>query len=178
MEQRTDERTGERIRTLCIGAGPAGLTAAYLLSRAGRPVTVLERDAGALGGISRTVDYEGCLCDIGGHRFFSKSPEVNRLWEEILDEGFIERPRKSRILYRGKCFDYPLKAGDALRKLGVPEAALCVASYLRAVALPYRRPANFEEWVSNRFGRRLFSIFFQTYTEKVWGMRCDEISAD
>ena len=178
MEQRANERTGARTRTLCIGGGPAGLTAAYLLSRAGHPVTVLERDAGSLGGISRTVDYKGYLCDVGGHRFFSKSPEVNRLWEELLDEGFIERPRKSRIHYRGRFFDYPLKAGDALRKLGVAESALCVLSYLKALVLPYRRPANFEEWVCNRFGRRLFDIFFKTYTEKVWGMRCDEISAD
>ena len=172
------KQVGARPRTLCVGGGPAGLTAAYLLTRAGYPVTVLERDASRLGGISRTEAYKGYLCDIGGHRFFSKSPEVNHLWEELLDEGFIDRPRSSRIYYRGKCFDYPLKAGDALRKLGAAEAALCVLSYLKAVALPKRHPANFEEWVSGRFGRRLFRIFFKTYTEKVWGMRCDEISAD
>lgn len=172
------ERTGARARTLCIGGGPAGLTAAYLLSRAGCPVTVLERDAGSLGGISRTVDYKGYLCDVGGHRFFSKSPEVNRLWKELLDEGFIERSRKSRIRYRGRFFDYPLKAGDALRKLGVLESSLCVLSYLKAIALPNRHPENFAQWVGNRFGRRLFEIFFRTYTEKVWGMRCEEISAD
>ena len=177
-EQLPREQAGARTCTLCIGGGPAGLTAAYLLTREGYPVTVLERDTGSLGGISRTVAYKGYLCDIGGHRFFSKSAEVNRLWEEILDEGFIERPRKSRIHYRGKRFDYPLKAGDALRKLGVLESSLCVLSYLKAVALPNRHPANFEQWVSNRFGRRLFDIFFKTYTEKVWGMPCEEISAD
>ena len=171
-------RAGARPRTLCIGGGPAGLTAAYLLARAGWPATVLERDAASLGGISRTVDYKGYLCDVGGHRFFSKSPEVNRLWEELLDDGFIDRKRRSRILYRGKCFDYPLRAGDALRKLGAAEAALCVLSYLKAAAPPRRRPENFEDWVCARFGRRLFGIFFKTYTEKVWGMRCDEISAD
>ena len=172
------ERTDAQTRTLCIGGGPAGLTAAYLLTRAGCPVTVLERDVGSLGGLSRTVDYKGYLCDIGGHRFFSKSAEVNRLWEKLLDDGLIERPRKSRIHYRGRFFDYPLKAGDALRKLGVRESSLCVLSYLKALALPNRHPANFEQWVSNRFGRRLFDIFFRTYTEKVWGMRCEEISAD
>ena len=165
-------------QTVCIGGGPAGLTAAWLLARNGYPVTVLERSADSLGGISRTVDHGGYLCDVGGHRFFSKSPEVNRLWEEILDEGFIERPRKSRICYRGGFFDYPLKAGDALRKLGLRESTLCVLSYLKASALPYRRPANFEQWVCNRFGRRLFHVFFKTYTEKVWGMPCEEISAD
>ena len=102
-EQPPKEQAGARTLTLCIGGGPAGLTAAYLLTREGYPVTVLEPDTGSLGGISRTVAYKGYLCDIGGHRFFSKSAEVNRLWEEILDEGFIERPRKSRILYRGNC---------------------------------------------------------------------------
>ena len=169
---------GSDAGVLCIGGGPAGLTAAYLLTRAGRPVTVLERSAESLGGISRTVAYRGHLLDIGGHRFFSKSPEVNRLWEELLDEGFERRARKSRIHYRGKLFDYPLRAGDTLRKLGAAEAALCVLSFVRAAALPKRRPANFEEWIVNRFGRRLFRMFFQTYTEKVWGMRCRDISAD
>ena len=178
VDQGANEGADARSRVLCIGGGPAGLTGAYLLSRAGHPVTVLERGPESLGGISRTVEYKGFLCDIGGHRFFSKSPEVNRLWEELLDEGFIERPRKSRILYRGRFFDYPLKAGGALRKLGVVESSLCVLSYLKALMLPHRHPANFEEWVSNRFGRRLFNIFFKTYTEKVWGMRCKDISAD
>lgn len=164
--------------TLCIGGGPAGLTAAYLLSKRGARVTVLEADARYVGGISKTVDYNGYCCDIGGHRFFSKSQAVTDLWNEILDAGFIERPRKSRIYYRRKFFDYPLKAGNALRNLGLWEAGLCVLSYLRAALFPVKHPANFEEWVSNRFGKRLFSIFFRAYTEKVWGMKCGEISAD
>ena len=115
---------------LCIGGGPAGLTAAYLLARQGWPVTVLEAHPEHLGGISRTVERNGFRCDIGGHRFFSKSAAVNRLWEEILGDDLIERRRKSRILYRGRFFDYPLKAGNALRSLGLAEAALCFLSFL------------------------------------------------
>jgi len=169
---------GSETSVVCIGAGPAGLTAAYLLSRRGVGVTVLEADPQYVGGISRTATYKGFSFDIGGHRFFSKSAEVERLWDEILDEGFLERPRKSRIYYKRKLFDYPLKAQDALSKLGAWEAVLCVLSYLKAGAWPIHNPKNFEEWVVNKFGRRLFDTFFKTYTEKVWGMKCSEISAD
>jgi protoporphyrinogen oxidase len=163
---------------ICIGAGPAGLTAAYLLSRRGVPVTVLERDPALVGGISRTASYRGFLFDIGGHRFFSKSREVEDLWSEILGPDFLTRPRKSRIYYRGQLFDYPLRARDALAKLGLVESIRCVASYAWARLSPRTPPRNFEDWVTNRFGVRLFRIFFQTYTEKVWGMKCTEISAD
>ena len=164
--------------TLCIGAGPAGLTAAYLLSCRGFPVTVLEADPRYLGGLARTVSHNGYRCDVGPHRFFSKSPEVVRLWNEILEGGFIRCRRRTRIHYRGKFFDYPLKAGNALRNLGPIEAARCLLSYLYALLFPTRNPDSFEEWVSNRFGHRLFSIFFEVYTEKVWGMKCSQISAD
>jgi len=163
---------------LCIGAGPAGLTAAYLLSRQGVPVTVLEQDAQYVGGISRTATYRGFAFDIGGHRFFSKSAEVEALWQEILGEDFLARPRKSRIHYRHRLFDYPLRPWDAFSKLGPLEAARCVLSYARARLAPVPAPRNFTDWVTNKFGRRLFEIFFRTYTEKVWGMRCEEISAD
>jgi protoporphyrinogen oxidase len=163
---------------VCIGAGPAGLTAAYLLSRRGVPVTVIERDPALVGGISRTASYRGFLFDIGGHRFFSKSREVEDLWNEILGPDFLNRPRKSRIYYRGRLFDYPLRAQDALMKLGVVESVRCVASYVRARLFPRSPPRNFEDWVTNRFGARLFGIFFRTYTEKVWGMKCTDISAD
>jgi protoporphyrinogen oxidase len=163
---------------VCVGAGPAGLTAAYLLTQAGAQVTVLEQDPVYVGGISRTATYKGFAFDIGGHRFFSKSEEVEALWSEILGDDFLERPRKSRIYYRHKLFDYPLKAFDALSKLGIFEAVHCVASYGMARVFPNKNPRNFEEWVVDKFGRRLFEIFFRTYTEKVWGMACTEISAD
>src|SRR5262249_55509272 len=126
----------------------------------------------------RTARYKGYHFDIGGHRFFSKSKEVEDLWTEILPDDMLQRPRSSRIYYRGQFFSYPLKAGEALRKLGVFEAARCVLSYFKARAFPIPSPRNFEEWVTNQFGKRLFNIFFKTYTEKVWGMSCKEISAD
>ncbi|HEX4042208.1 MAG TPA: NAD(P)/FAD-dependent oxidoreductase [Xanthobacteraceae bacterium] len=161
-----------------IGAGPAGLTAAYCLTKAERSVLVIERDSAYVGGISRTVDYKGFLFDIGGHRFFSKSQEVVALWQEILPDDFITRPRLSRIYYNGKFFSYPLKAFEALVKLGLFTSAACMTSYVYARIFPIAHARTFHDWVRNQFGERLFRIFFQTYTEKVWGLSCDEISAD
>ncbi len=161
-----------------IGGGPAGLTAAYLLAKAGARVTVFESDPEYVGGISRTARYKGFHFDIGGHRFFSKSREVEAFWDEILPDDMLTRPRSSRIYYRRKFFSYPLRPFEALRNLGVFESFLCGLSYLRARLFPVRDPRNFEQWVSNQFGTRLFRIFFKTYTEKVWGMRCEDISAD
>nr|WP_295890196.1 NAD(P)/FAD-dependent oxidoreductase [uncultured Devosia sp.] len=166
------------VETLIIGAGPAGLTTAYELSKAGRSVAIVERDPVYVGGISRTVNYKGYRFDIGGHRFFSKSAEVEAWWTEIMGDEMLQRPRSSRIYYNGKLFDYPLRAGDALAKLGPIEALRCVISYAWAQARPYRHVVSFEQWVVNNFGRRLFQIFFKTYTEKVWGMDCADISAD
>jgi protoporphyrinogen oxidase len=168
----------EHSEVFVIGAGPAGLTAAYLLTKAGVATTVIEADPVYVGGISRTVNYKDFLFDIGGHRFFSKSKEVVDLWHEILPHDFIERPRLSRIYYDGKHYSYPLKAFEALSNLGVVESTMCVLSYAYKKAFPNANPENFREWVSNQFGDRLFSIFFKTYTEKVWGMSCEEISAD
>lgn len=161
-----------------IGAGPAGLTAAYLLAKENVQVTVLEADPQYVGGIAKTVTYKGYCFDIGGHRFFSKSDEVEALWSEILPHDMLVRPRSSRILYQQKFFSYPLKAFEALQKLGLAESALCVLSYLKARLMPIRHPRSFSDWVTNHFGKRLFDTFFKTYTEKVWGMRCEDISAD
>jgi protoporphyrinogen oxidase len=161
-----------------IGAGPAGLTAAYVLAKEGHSVAVLERDPRYVGGISRTVNYKGFLVDIGGHRFFSKSREITALWDAILPDDFLERPRLSRIYYGGKFYSYPLRALEALRNLGVFRSAACVMSYLYARIRPIPDPRTFKDWVTNHFGEKLFSIFFKTYTEKVWGMSCDAISAD
>jgi protoporphyrinogen oxidase len=161
-----------------IGAGPAGLTAAYELSKQGAPVVVLESDSNYVGGISRTVNYKNFRFDIGGHRFFSKSREVEDFWTEIAGPDMLDRPRSSRIYYRGQFYTYPLKPFEALSKLGLIESTLCVLSFMSARLHPTPDPKTFEDWVTNQFGKRLFRIFFKTYTEKVWGMSCSEISAD
>jgi protoporphyrinogen oxidase len=161
-----------------IGAGPAGLTAAYQLAKAGRRSTVLESD-GVVGGISRTVEREGWRFDIGGHRFFTKVQPVEELWHEILpDEDFMLRPRKSRIFYQGKFYDYPLRAMNALGNLGPLEAVRCVLSYLWARVHPPKRQDMYEGWLAARFGWRLYRHFFKTYTEKVWGHPPSEMPAD
>ena len=166
---------GDRI--VIAGGGPAGLTAAYVLARDGYDVTVLESDS-VLGGISRTARYKDYRFDIGGHRFFTKIQPVEKLWEEILGDEFIDVPRLSRILYNGQFFHYPLKAVNAVTGLGLIEATRIVVSYLRARIAPHAVEENFEQWVSNRFGERLYRIFFKTYTEKVWGIPCTEIRAE
>ena len=161
-----------------IGAGPAGLTAAYLLTKAGYSVIVIEKDPTYVGGISRTVEHNGFRFDIGGHRFFSKSREVVDLWNEILPDDFIQRPRMSRIFYDGKFYSYPLRGFEALRNLGIFRSAMCMASYGKTRLFPRKDVKSFQDWTINQFGEQLFNIFFKTYTEKVWGMPCDEISAD
>jgi len=140
-----------------IGAGPAGLTAGYLLSKEDVGVVVLEADPVYVGGISRTVTYNGFHFDIGGHRFFSKSKAVEDLWTEILPNDMLVRARSSRIFYAGKFFSYPLKPFEALLKLGIIRSTLCILSWLKARLFPLRSPRNFEEWVSNQFGKRLFN---------------------
>jgi protoporphyrinogen oxidase len=164
--------------TIVIGAGPAGLAAADELIKLGRSVTIVEQDQHYVGGLSRTVKFNGCRFDLGGHRFFSKNPEIRDWWAKRLGSDFLEVPRISRILYRRRYFDYPLNARNALAGLGPFEALQCVLSYLLARVRPIAPENSFEDWVCNRFGRRLFSIFFKTYTEKVWGIPCNKISVD
>ena len=159
-----------------IGGGPAGLTAAYVLARRGRSPIVLEKDD-IVGGIARTVEYKGFRFDIGGHRFFTKVGSVQRLWRKMLGPDMLRRPRLSRIYYNGKFFDYPLKAMNAFRGIGIVDAVRVLFSYLWIRVRPIRPEVSLEDWVSNRFGRRLYRIFFKTYTEKVWGIPCDKIGA-
>jgi protoporphyrinogen oxidase len=164
-----------------IGAGPAGLTAAITALRLSKgkliPI-VLEKDSTYIGGISRTVDFKGYKFDIGGHRFFSKSQEITKFWDEIGGEDMLERPRLSRIYYEKKFFDYPISPINAFVNLGPRQSFLILLSYLRAKISPYKNPQTFEEWVTNQFGKKLYSMFFKSYTEKVWGIPCDKISAD
>jgi len=168
----------EKKRVVIMGAGPAGLTAAYELMKHDVPVTVVEKDSRQVGGLARTVEHEGYRFDIGGHRFFSKNEEVEQLWTEILGDQMLNRGRLSRIYYRGRFFAYPIQAVNALWNLGPLEATRCLASYARARLRPIKNPRTLEEWVRNQFGWRLFSIFFKTYTEKVWGISTRELSAD
>ena len=157
-----------------LGAGPAGLSAAYELSNHGREALVLEKDP-VVGGLARSVEYKGYLFDIGGHRFFTRVPLIEKMWREVLGDDLLTRPRLSRIYYRSRFFRYPLDATDALAGLGPWEALRCAASFARAQLSPRHPERSFEDWVSNRFGRRLFEMFFRTYTEKVWGIPCDQI---
>ncbi|HHP7246000.1 MAG TPA: NAD(P)/FAD-dependent oxidoreductase [Elainellaceae cyanobacterium] len=166
---------------IIVGAGPAGLTAGYELLKHGVQSIVLEQ-ADKVGGISRTETYKGYRFDIGGHRFFTKVEEVQHVWKEILGDEFIQVPRLSRIYYQGKFFDYPLALKNTLLNLGISQSAIILLSYLkskiRAKLRLNHEPENFEDWVTDRFGRRLYRIFFKTYTEKVWGISCKQIQAD
>ncbi len=171
------EPTPAVIPVVILGAGPAGLTAAYELAKAGLTSTTLEA-GDTVGGLSKTVLYKGYRFDIGGHRFFTKVPAVEKLWHEILGDDLLQRSRLSRIHYNGKFFSYPLKPLNALTGLGIFETVRCIASYGMARLSPQLPEDDFATWISNRFGRRLFEIFFRTYTEKVWGIPCDKIQAE
>ena len=173
-EPTVESTTPDNIGTAIIGGGPAGLTAAYLLGKRGRPATVFESD-GSVGGIAKTIEFNGYRFDLGGHRFFTKLGPVQRLWEEMLNGEFLTRPRLSRIYYKGKFFAYPIAARDVVGRLGVVEATRCALSYLWASRHRKSEVDTFEEWVTSRFGRRLYDAFFRSYTEKVWGIPGSEI---
>ncbi|MGI9074977.1 MAG: NAD(P)/FAD-dependent oxidoreductase [Bryobacteraceae bacterium] len=162
---------------LILGAGPAGLTAAYELSKNAVSSVLLEKDS-SVGGLSRTVEYKGHRFDIGGHRFYTKIPMVEEIWHEVLGKELLIRPRLSRIYYKAKFFHYPIDPLDALRGLGLLESVRCCLSLMKSRLFPRVPEHDFETWVANRFGRQLFEIFFKTYTEKVWGINCREIQAD
>ena len=171
------DRVRDENHVVIIGAGPAGLTAAYQLDKLDVSSTILEKDL-VVGGLSRTVRHNGYLFDIGGHRFFTKVAAVSRMWREVLGDDLLVRQRRSRILYRQKFFDYPLRPLNALSGLGAFNSMLAVASYLKAKLFPNRSDRTFEDWISNRFGARLYRTFFKSYTEKVWGIPCNQISAE
>ena len=171
--------SNEQKLAVVIGAGPAGLTGAYELQRLGdefKPV-VLEA-SNLVGGIARTESHNGFRFDIGGHRFFTKIKEVEQVWYDICGDEFITVPRQSRIYYQGKFYDYPLKIFNALSNLGIYESVRVMASFARWKLFPNKEEKTFEQWVTNRFGARLFHHFFRSYTEKVWGVPCAEITAD
>ena len=163
--------------TLVLGAGPAGLTAGYLLAKRGLPVVVVEAE-GQVGGLAKTVERDGYRFDLGGHRFFTKSKEVERLWHEVLTDEFLLRPRMSRIYWNRKFLDYPLRGPDVIKKLGPVELTRVIASYGKAKIRPIKPEDSLQDWVTNRFGRRLFELFFRSYTEKVWGVPTSELRAE
>ncbi len=164
-------------KTIIAGAGPAGLTAAHLLVRSGnQPLLLEQRDR--VGGIACTEEYKGFLFDMGGHRFFSRRAAPQEIWDELLGDDFLTRERLSRIFYQGSFFDYPLRAWNALAGIGPAGAMAVTASYLRWRIFPYENVETFEQWVTNRFGRKLFNTFFKSYTEKVWGIPCDQLQAE
>ena len=167
-----------KYKIIIVGAGPAGLTAAWEAEKFGYKTLILESTS-QVGGISRTVERDGWRFDIGGHRFFTKVDLVNKIWDEILDkDDFLLRPRMSRIYYKKKFFDYPLKPLNALSNLGLFESIACVISYIFVRIFPPKDQNNFENWVAARFGWRLYNIFFKTYTEKVWGIEANKIGSD
>ncbi len=159
-----------------LGAGPAGLTAAYVLARNGHEATVFEAD-GVVGGIAKTVEFKGYRFDLGGHRFFTKLAPIDRLWRTMLGDELLTRPRLSRIYYQNKFLTYPLVAREVIGRLGIGESLLCALSYFTTKLRRGPEPTTFEEWVTSQFGRRLYHSFFQSYTEKVWGIPGSEIQS-
>lgn len=160
-----------------IGAGPAGLTAAYVLSKSLSSIDVYEA-SDSVGGLSRSLPLWGQTVDLGPHRFFSRDRRVNELWLEVVGRDYVMVNRLTRILYQGRFFDYPLGPANALRNLGAVESARCLASYVRSRCETHGAPENFEDWICRRFGWRLYQHFFKSYSEKLWGIPCAELDVD
>jgi protoporphyrinogen oxidase len=168
------------MRVGIIGAGPAGLTCAYQLTKAGIETDLYEASA-SVGGLAKTIELWNQRVDLGPHRFFSRDARVNKLWLEIVGTDYLMVDRLTRILYNDRLFRYPIQPLDVITKLGVAETFRCLLSYIRENITPGEPKATeetFESWVVRRFGRRLFEIFFKTYSEKLWGISCDELDAD
>ena len=163
-------------KILIIGAGPAGLSAARVLSENGYSVEIFELES-QVGGMSKSIELFSQIVDIGPHRFFSKDTRLNDFWHSHTNGEYEKVSRLTRIFYNRKFFYYPLRGFDALFKLGFLESTLCVLSYIRAKISPFKGD-SFESWVANAFGYRLYSIFFKSYTEKLWGIKCSELDAD
>jgi protoporphyrinogen oxidase len=162
---------------IIIGGGPAGLAAGYELTRNNKNCAIFEKE-NLLGGIAKTIEYKGYYFDQGGHRFFTKNDEINRIWHESLKQDFLKRPRLSRIYYKNKFYSYPIKLPEVIRNLGIWQSFQVLVSYFWSKIFPYRKEDSFEQWVSNRFGKKLYNTFFKSYTEKVWGIPCTEIKAE
>ena len=167
----------QKIAVAVIGAGPAGLTAAFKLQEAGFSVTLFESSP-SVGGMARSFDLWGQIVDVGPHRFFSNDPRVNKFWLEAVDSEYTMVKRLTRIYYKNKFFSYPIQASNALKGLGMAEALICVLSFIKAKITPIKDESKFDSWVINRFGNRLFQIFFKSYTEKLWGIKSSSLDAD
>ncbi len=168
----------KRQKILIIGGGPAGLATAYkiLKKSPGREVIILEKE-NEIGGMCKTVSLSGFMFDMGGHRFFTKNEEVNKFWQEVLGDNFIKRNRLSRICYKDKFYNYPLKLSNVIGNLGLVESFLVLGSYVKQKVFPYKKEDDLERWYINRFGKRLFYHFFKNYTEKLWGIPCEQINS-
>jgi len=162
-----------------IGAGPAGLGAALELQKNNiKDILIIDMHSKS-GGLSRTEIFEGNRFDLGPHRFYSKNNEINQLWHEILGNDFKPVKRCTRIYYKNKFFDYPLKPFNTLKNLGLIESSQAMIDYfISQIKNSKNSIQSFEDWVCKQFGRKLYRTFFKTYTEKVWGIDCKNISAD